>query len=54
MKQEIFWKNLLDIGLDQICRKRLVKRLIFDDSNEIEIRLPCRRSFSTLWNISGV
>ena len=29
----------------------LIKRLIFYDTDETEIRLPFYRSFSTFWNI---
>ena len=33
--------------------KTLIKRLIFDDSDEIKMRIHCYRPFSTFWNISG-
>ena len=32
-------------------RKVLIERLIFYDYDEVEIRLPFYRSFSTFWNI---
>ena len=31
----------------------IYKSLIFNDSDEIENKLPYHRSFQTFWNISG-
>ena len=31
----------------------LIKRQVFDDANEIEIRLRCYRIFVTFWIVSG-
>ena len=36
--------------LDQIYT---IKRWVFDDSDKIYIKLPCYRSISIFWNISG-
>ena len=38
----------------KVClRKSLIKRLIFDDSDEIEVRLPCCWSVLIFWNTYG-
>ena len=48
MEQKIVSKDFLEwFGLD--IYKTLIKRYIFDDSNEFEIRFPCYKSF--IWNI---
>ena len=51
MEQTILSKNFLDKFGPDIC-KTLIKRWIFDDSDEIEIML-LYRSASKFWNVSG-
>ena len=52
VEQEIVSKKFLE-RLGSHMYKTVIKRWVFDDPDEIEIRLPFSRSFSTFSNISG-
>ena len=51
MEEKIVSKKVLERFRPDIYK--FDQRWIFDDSDEIEIKLSCSRSFSTFWNISG-
>ena len=53
MEREILNKDFLERLEPNIIFKILFKRQIFNYSNEIEIKFPCDRPFSTFWNIYG-
>ena len=53
MEREILNKDFLERLEPNIIFKILFKRQIFNYSNEIEIKFPCYRPFSTFWNIYG-
>ena len=53
IKLQFYGENLLSMEREILNKDFLEQRQIFNYSNEIEIKFPCYRPFSTFWNIYG-